>query len=664
MASDLCAQWTDTTDEALTLNEVRNILAPVEDDLWVTVACHDRLLDNVDVQRGLLEEGLKRTGPSKERVTNLPLPVAGTSTEADETLVSYFKDEPVDAQILCLRASLLGRLDRLNTFVEITRSLAGSGSETGESAEPEWEEDPWGEEDEDGEDGGAKETSVSEPPLSLFRFLVEDLLTSALLAASAASFPSLRVLFRRHWLDLDSHRFTILDAVPEHVHPSEYRDLLPAPDSPADVSQQWRAEHDISESPVLRASLKASNVLPSQFGELVDVPSQSLSPSTDSNAVDLSFWYSRRVDRILVETGMTDAALALVQHGASQGVPGLDELGEELSLMSRMAYRAEDADADDGMSLSRWKAMEPATVVRAYLELTTPNTVAADIRKLVLPYLFVLEARAERAGSPDRTLATRLLHDYILIAPLDIVAAIFDASKPTLSSGQRLIRDDKDMARLALACLYGSNNLSEWATMSKIFECLPVWDVSEDPDNFDEGDTTVASLGAFVTPTTAHPQPTPLDLLMFFQPLPATSLSRVLDILDVHLESGEILSRWNVAAPLRWFLQSTNDHAQQRSRATRMSRRHGGSEDDLDSQEEWEWLLEDMLKLTGTNDAGVSSAFGRLTQDEVITIFFGGLLSTGSTCFAYRLYSPFLRHRVQHRQEPLAVQETAARAQR
>ena len=187
------------------------------------------------------------------------------------------------------------------------------------------------------------------------------------------------------------------------------------------------------------------------------------------------------------------------------------------------------------------------------------------------------------------------------------------------------------MARLALACLYGSDSLSEWSTMSRIFECLPAWDLSAEEDLTDEGDTTLASLGAFVIPTTQNPRVSPADLLMFFQPLPASSLSRILDILDVHFESGEILARWNVPAPLRWFLQSMQDEAQQRSRATRMARRHGGSEDNLDSLEEWEWLLEDMLKLTEANEAGVKSAFGRLPREEVIRIYFSGLLSTGST---------------------------------
>jgi hypothetical protein len=166
--------------------------------------------------------------------------------------------------------------------------------------------------------------------------------------------------------------------------------------------------------------------------------------------------------------------------------------------------------------------------------------------------------------------------------------------------------------------------------MSRIFECLPAWDISPEEDNdMDVADTTVASLGAFITPSATRPTCTASDLLVFFQPLPLVSLSHALDILDVHLESGEILSRWNVPAHLRWFLQSNADVNEQRAWANRMARRAGGSEDRLDTQEDWEWLLEDMIRLSGESNNGRKSAFGLLSQKEIVHIFFSGLLNAG-----------------------------------
>jgi len=275
--------------------------------------------------------------------------------------------------------------------------------------------------------------------------------------------------------------------------------------------------------------------------------------------------------------------------------------------------------------------MSPQDVVKAYLSHSTPESIASDISKLVLPYLFVLELRAERSGKPDPELQERMLHDYILSAPLDLAASIFEASKPTLPAAQRLVRNDVDVARLALACLYGSDSLTEWPTMSRIFECMPAWDTDNNDTDEEAADTTLASLGAYVTPSTTRPRCTPQDLLLFFKPLTIQALSRALDILDIHLESGEILSRWDVPAPLRWFLQSAEDVKEQRSWANRMARRAGGTVNPLNGLEDWDWLLEDMLKLTETSEAGLRGAFGLLSKDEVIAIFLSGLLSTGST---------------------------------
>jgi hypothetical protein len=58
------------------------------------------------------------------------------------------------------------------------------------------------------------------------------------------------------------------------------------------------------------------------------------------------------------------------------------------------------------------------------------------------------------------------------------------------------------------------------------------------------------------------------DLFIFFAPLPFASLSRALDILDVHLESGEILARWDTAVQLRFLLQSARNKEAPLSRWT------------------------------------------------------------------------------------------------
>ncbi|KII93812.1 hypothetical protein PLICRDRAFT_99626 [Plicaturopsis crispa FD-325 SS-3] len=649
-AEDLTTLWTSLADEELTVSAVDESLALVQDDLWVAAACVDRLVTDPVVQRALLEVGLKRTAAvvergievSTEALDNTDADGSQSNTKTDEekrhdALSAHFRDAPADAQLCHIRATLLDRLDRLNTYVEIWKDAPGKkGAVVTEEEEDidAWDDDPW-------EDGGAAEsmtlgesTHSDGTPFPLPGFLSDDLLDIACRLGSQQQFTALRVLFERHGSTLWPYRLAILEYVPEYVHPSEYRDILLGYDTETDTEATlslnlWRHEPEWVESPNVLAAVYASNPeLPQTHLPIHDNIPAHPDPLPSS---ELSQWYKTRVDRVISATGMIDIALATIQHGASQGIPDLDELGEELSLLSRLVYDTHNPSADEeDWTLARWNAMTPLEVVRAYLASSTPDSLARDITRLVMPYLFVLESRAERAGNPDPGLPTRLLYDWILSSPLEMAAAVFEASKPTLPPAQRLLRNDEDIARLALACLYGSDSLDEWATMSAIFECLPAWDMPQDDgDEKDEADATIVSLGAFVTPSTEHPRCTAADLLVFFKPLPIHSLSRALDILDVHLESGEILARWRVAAPLRWFLQSSSDAAEQRAWANRMARRAGQGGEPLETQDDWNWLLEDMLKLSGSGESGLRGAFGLLDRTEVLQIFFGGLLSSG-----------------------------------
>jgi hypothetical protein len=650
--------WNAIPDGELTVDRVCNTLQLVEgNDLWVAAACFDRLVDDVSVQRALLELGIERTRHALERARaayTLPTSPADEERVAEndqskergeseidrrmDSLVAHFRIVQDDAYLCRLRDLLLERLDRLNTFVEISNAPQGVEAEEedaeGEDAtSPEdLEDDPWAETVEPSAPRQAQTTVQVPVPLSAF--LLDPLHRTACLLASMQRFPALRVLLDRHGLQLWPQRFIIFNSIPEHSQPSKYLHLLPGFD-PSTNSESipafnpWRPGPDWCQSREVRTALEQPGIS-SLIPFVVDEGERKNEPLA---AAELTGWYLDRVNRIISSTGMIDISLSMVQHGASQGVPDLDELGEELSLLSRLVYDSPCASPglDEDWTLELWKSMDAPAIIRAYLSHSTPETIANDITRLVMPYLYVLESRAERSGQPELTLVDRLLYGYILTAPLELVGAVFEASKPTLPSTQRIIRNDEDMVRLALACLYGSDNLDRWATMSAIFECLPAWDISRDDESDgDAAETTLSSLGAFVTPSTTRPQCTPSDLLVFFDPLPIMSLSRALDILDVHLESGEILSRWSVPAPLRWFLQSRNDANAQRACATKMSRRASDGENELNTQEDWGYLLEDMLKLATTGETGLRGAFGLLPHNEIARIFLNGLLGCGS----------------------------------
>lgn len=645
-------RWSELSDDDLTVSLIDELLAPIEDDLWVCAACADRVVDDVDTQRSLLVLAIQRTekaAAAAHEALEQPQEVDSDEDESGPSdvtiksrktrIVSYFRSHSNVAQLCQLRTILLERLDRLNTFAEIQNNMVsyGDGLEDGVEIGEEWEDDPWA----DAQDGDSVQKPKSlqakpPPPLPLAMFLTQHLSLMCLSLASQMQYDALKVLVYRHWTEVFPFRFEVLERLPLFADPAEFYDILPGINSKTNKELErphspWRVALDWVETEDVKVVLMELG-FPADEGYDDDIAHLDLKESLLSEEA-ISAWYKDRVERILSSTGSADAALSLVQHGVSQGVPGLDELGEDLTLVSRLVYDAPKPLDDDGnrvISVSEWRSLEPQEVIRLYLARSSPETIVADIRRLVLPYLFVLELRAERSGLAEPDLAKRLLYEYVLNVDMSMAVPIFDASKPTLVASQRLVSSDEDLARLALACLYGSSSLDEWTNMSRIFECLPAWNFGVDEDEEDETDTTVASLSAFLAPSASHPPASSSDLLVFFKPLPSNSLSRALDILDVHLESGELLARWGVPVPLRWFLQSAHDEAQQRAWATKMARQANAPKGDLDSEDIWLSLLDDMLKVCKPSDLDTNSAFGALSTAEIKSIFFRGLLSTGS----------------------------------
>lgn len=233
---DLPTRWTDIQDDELTINNVRETLGGIQDDLWVVAACLDRLVDDVEVQKNLLELGLERTEGAVGRGKEVLADVEGDGEEEEKGLTEYFQETPTDAKLTQMRTLLLLRLDRLNTYVDICRELPEEldipedEEEAEEEPLDEWEDDPWGEEGGEPSTPPHKSKSLAKvkPPIPLSTFILSDLLQSALLFTSKELFDAVKILLERHTTYLWPFRYRILDAIPEYSHPSGFRDILPS----------------------------------------------------------------------------------------------------------------------------------------------------------------------------------------------------------------------------------------------------------------------------------------------------------------------------------------------------------------------------------------------------------------------------------------------------
>ncbi|PVF91999.1 hypothetical protein CPB86DRAFT_845306 [Serendipita vermifera] len=644
-------KWQEIRDEDLSAEIVDETLEDIPDDVWVTAACAERVLNKPDVTQVLVKTGLRHSARAIESTKGslVSYKHVGEDGESkgspEQRLVSYFQSHERERKLCILRQLLLERLDRIQTYLAISNVWKPGSLEEFSQPTEEVEEDPWA--DPDDEPPPAEEEEP-EAPFTFFDFLTQPLVDSAIILASERRFRALEILLSYHGASMFPYRYAILNSIPLYVQPSEYHDLLPANDYDTNVevkrpTQTWRNKVDWVEQADVVDALKIS-MTPEEstwldeadVGDDEEFPRERRDDLLTSE--QLTTWYTTRVEAIDSQSGLMDNALALLQHGASQGVPRLDELGEDLLLLDRLIYEAptpSDPTQQIDWTLHRWKAMQPAEILKAYLAFSTSESIASDIRRLVLPYLSVLEAQNERAKRVDPELSDRLLYQYILQAPLDLVVSIFESSRPDVPRPNRIIRNDEDVARVALAYLYGLTDIREWSLMSRIFECQPDW--GEDRDDDDEAYATLSSLSAFVTPSASRPRATSEELFVFLKPLPASALSRLLDVLDVHLEGGEILAKWRAAAPLQWLLLSAEDQTQQRARAVMMSRRSERNADLLENEGQWRALIDDMLKLTSTGGEGIKSAFALLSKEEIAKIFFSGVLSSGEFGIAKRI---------------------------
>ncbi|GAA5834919.1 hypothetical protein JCM11251_002062 [Rhodosporidiobolus azoricus] len=533
-------------------------------------------------------------------------------------------------------------------------------------------------------------SSTTHPSLALFLHtpLLHTALSLALSPHPTQSLPELTLLCTLHSPSLYPHRVRLVESIPEWVDPGEYRQLLPAVDSEEgrheadweDV-QPWRAEPDWSESvPSLRPKRKN--------------PAGGKEKKRSSE--ELLAWYAARVEHI-AGLGLVAPALGMVQHAASRGVWGLDELGEELSLLSKLVYdrptpppaeSGEDEDEEDqpDLTLPLYRSLSPSSVIQLSVSTSTPSNIAQTIRRLVLPYLSVLESRLERAGEqPDPELPRRLLNEFVLslasssspradggrsrrresakkrLSRMEKILALFEASKPTLPAGSRIIKQDEDLARLALSCLYGfyatgdggPPTVEEVVAMGKVLECLPAFDTSSSSSAATDSKVDLFSL------STSSPPPSASDLFSALLSASPSTLSALLDTLDLHLSQLESFLRYSCAPPsgLLWFLSSYHSPSEQRAWATRLARTAAqggtaGRAGEFESEDEWVGLREFMGECTGVagdedgeseevrrEEKGLGRAFCRLEREEVTRVYFGGLLGAGRFSLARSLFS-------------------------
>ncbi|CAG8436129.1 5517_t:CDS:2 [Funneliformis mosseae] len=640
------ARWKDAeVSEAA----IHDYLDKIRDREWVLSACIHTFSNTPDLLRLLLNYGLKDTDILVEILNN------GTSYNKDE-IIKSLRERPFEVNskmedflgnlqisekdvIICqYRHYFLKYLDRLRTYENIIEEKTKHDIENRTMKDFAEENDGW--------ITFVDYTSTFAEDYAVFRDL--NIAALAMDYATEEFFKGLNILFTRHGPETLPYRFTILEQIPETADPDEYESFLPSVTSNGNNGdlvecswneQPWR-DIDWVDNPILK-----KRILPElDLSKESDVGGIRLKPvEYPARSTLITNWYIDRAHRIDSVSGQVDKALILVRHGIKKKVVNLETLEENLDMLAKLVYDCypDLESVSKSMSLKEFEALTEAEIVQVFLQHTNEKRIVNDIKNFIIPFLRLLPARRARLNhilkddSNDKVSISNpesepmsLLYNYILnisLSNLELSCTIFEASKPVFNIEERIITSDEDLARVALACLYGNSSTDNWEVMTRIYECLPIFDV--------EGNRTSLEVNSLQSYT-------PYELFPLFKSKNECQLQSFIDSLEIHLNAAEVLAQYGNAVPLCWFLQSSENYALQKQLCIQLARKAGGGPESggekFESEDEWILLLEKILKLQG-NGKGV---FGKISTEEIYKIFISSLLSCGKFNLAREIILP------------------------
>lgn len=647
-------QWLlwQSQPDTVSADRAVTVLNRITDKAWVVKQCMGCIFNDYDVQEAIINTGITSTQPIVDKIVHdILLEDQDTSNfRAALDDPSYTVNGPLsdlDCSWILSRLYLLQYSDRLRTFEEIwsatnvasidtlpsdddnqlNSSIEMLTSSSSENSETQYEDNA----NENGFGSGYK----------LFRDM--NLIAQAIEYARLQNFTALDILFSRHGSGLLPYRLHILSQIPEIADPEQYNTPSVQPASSASESlmesmwdvHPWREDIDVVEHPKLKEYLKTVK----SSLEAYESNMENVLPSVSypAPAETISQWYVDRARRIDEFTGLTSYALKLIQNGSMKHVPNLQDLEDDLEFLCKLLYgtgvTAETERLFRDLDLQAFETMDPYEVLELSLKGTGVDRIVMDLIVFGLPWLQLVENRRTRDTDDDAHMSEAndfeepvfyMLYRWILNVAdghLDWCCEILESSKPTMEQEDRIIKEDLDLSRIALAILYTSEDGSQVELMGRIFECLPLFDLDNLKDSLDEENLEVDQLADIQT---AH------GFFAALQKSKEKTLSMLMDKLQVHLSSAEILWRYQLNVPLRWYLQSAESYDEQKQLCLRLANQVVSNVEKNGNRymqdDDWTGLLVDMMDLQNQGNG----VLGAMSEEEIFEIYWKALLRCGS----------------------------------
>uniref|UniRef100_G3PAX7 NBAS subunit of NRZ tethering complex n=1 Tax=Gasterosteus aculeatus aculeatus TaxID=481459 RepID=G3PAX7_GASAC len=441
-------QWRKST---VSIASIQDYLSKICKRSWVLHECVERVPENVDATKELLQYGLKGTDlealiaiGNREDGGRFIMP-----GDVDLDDISYedilLDDEELDekkerdsrkrgellARVdfsrltleqkeLCRsRLKLLSYLKRLETYEEIL--------------------------------GGPHAAEQKYDAEFFKKFRSQNIVLSARNYARESNVQALDILFTYHGAELLQHRLAILHNFPETTSPHEYTTLLPEAcmDDGGELvlipwDEQRHREMDWCEAEECRAMLDQN--LFEDDGFLYEGAPELKRFRTASPSIELlTDWYQSRAKDIDSCSRQVDCALSLVRLAKERKIPGLELLSADLVTMETLVY---ETSCELSLTLKDLQQLRDIDKLHLLMKNSTPERYVKDATQWMVPFLHRCEGQKEGA-------AKSLLREYLVsLAEQDLTLPfiIFQHSKPDCQ--QKIIGDPDELMAVALQCIY------------------------------------------------------------------------------------------------------------------------------------------------------------------------------------------------------------------
>nr|XP_033504549.1 neuroblastoma-amplified sequence [Epinephelus lanceolatus] len=546
-------QWRKST---VSIASIQDYLSKICKRSWVLHECVERVPENVDAAKELLQYGLKGTDlealiaignredggrfimPGDVDLDDLPYEdILSGEVELErrkerenrkrrELLAKVdFSRLTLEQKELCRsRLKLLSYLDRLETYEEIL--------------------------------GGPHAAEQKYDAEFFKKFRSQNIVLSARNYARESNVQALDILFTYHGAELLQHRLAILNNFPETTSPHEYTILLPEAcmDDCGELvlipwDEQRHREMDWCEAEECRTMLD-QNLFDDDSFLYEEVP-ELLRFRTATPSIELlTDWYQSRAKDIDSCSRQVDCALSLVRLAKEREIPGLELLCDDLVTMETLVY---ETSCELSLTLKDLQQLSDIDKLRLLMKNSSTERYVKDSFQWMVPFLHRCEGQKEGA-------AKSLLREYLVDQAqrdLTLPLIIFQHSKPDCQ--QKIIGDPDQLMAVAMECIYSCERDDQLSLCYDILECLPQRGYGPDTD-------ITASL---------HDQ---------------------VDKLEKHLSVAEVLEKHGLQKPISYVRNSQNSEEEAHHLMVKLCR-HTGRKNPPVSETVWRGLLQDLLDM-------------------------------------------------------------------